>query len=178
MNETIKEPEQNTEALPAEEAVPEETAAPSRAQSEEAASAEQATSKEALARERHLARLEKEAEPMKEAFPGFDLQTELKNPVFARMTAPDVGISVEDAYYAVHRAALREADMQRAAQITAEKIAGAIRSGNRRPNESGSPNAAPFITVFDYAKASKAQREAFKKDIRARIARGEKVYPS
>ena len=67
--------------------------------------------------------------------------------------------------------------MQVTAQKTAEKISNAIASGSRRPNESGTSSQAPSVSTFDYAKASPEQREAFKKDLRARMARGEKVYP-
>jgi hypothetical protein len=122
----------------------------------------------------HFARMERQAEAVREQFPDFDLRRELRNPVFARMTAPDVGISVEDAYYAVHgRELLREA-----AQIIAERLSNAIVSGSRRPHEAGVSAKAPSVSAFDYAKAGKAQREEFKKDLRARMARGEKVYPN
>ena len=127
--------------------------------------------------QQHFARLEQQSEAMKKVFPHFDLRTELQNPAFARMTSPNVGISVEDAYYAVHRNEIQTAAMQVTAQKTAEKISNAIASGSRRPNESGASSQAPSVSTFDYAKASRDQREAFKKDLRARLARGEKVYP-
>ena len=47
--------------------------------------------------QQHFMKLEQQGEKMKKVFPNFDLQTELKNPVFLRMTSPNVGISVEDA---------------------------------------------------------------------------------
>lgn len=125
----------------------------------------------------HFVGLERQAEQMKKVFPSFDLRTELQNPVFARMTSPNVGISVEDAYYAIHRNEIQTASMQAAVRRTTENISNAIQSGSRRPNESGASSQAPSVTTFDYSKASKAQREAFKADLRARMARGEKVYP-
>ena len=127
--------------------------------------------------QQHFVRLEQQAEAMKKVFPNFDLRRELQNPNFARMTSPNVGISVEDAYYAVHRNEIQTAAMQVTAQKTAEKISNAIASGSRRPNESGTSSQAPSVSTFDYAKASRDQREAFKRDLRARMARGEKVYP-
>ena len=127
--------------------------------------------------QQHFIKLEQQGEAMKKVFPNFDLRTELQNPAFARMTSPNVGISVEDAYYAVHRNEIQTAAMQVTAQKTAEKISNAIQSGSRRPNESGTSSQAPSVSTFDYAKASRDQREAFKKDLRARLARGEKVYP-
>lgn len=127
--------------------------------------------------QQHFVRLEQQGEALKKVFPSFDLRTELKNPAFARMTSPNVGISVEDAYYAIHRNEIQTAAMQVTAQKTAEKISNAIASGSRRPDESGASSQAPSVSTFDYAKASREQREAFKRDLKARMARGEKVYP-
>ena len=127
--------------------------------------------------QQHFVKLEQQSEAMKKVFPNFDLRTELKNPAFARMTAPGVGISVEDAYYAVHRNEIQTAAMQVTAQKTAEKISNAIQSGSRRPNESGTSSQAPSVSTFDYRNASRDQREALKKRIREAAARGEKLYP-
>jgi len=125
----------------------------------------------------HFVSLEQQSEAMKKVFPNFDLRTELQNPAFARMTSPNVGISVEDAYYAVHRNEIQTAAMQVTAQKTAQKISNAIQAGSRRPVEAGTSSQAPSVTTFDYSKASRDQRDAFKKDLRERMARGEKVYP-
>jgi hypothetical protein len=127
--------------------------------------------------QQHFVRLEQQAEAMKKVFPNFDLHAELQNPAFARMTAPNVGISVEDAYYAVHRNEIQTAAMQVTAQKTAEKISNAIASGSRRPDESGASSQAPSVSTFDYRNASRDQREALKKRIREAAARGEKLYP-
>ena len=125
----------------------------------------------------HFDKLQQQGDAMKKVFPNFDLRTELQNPAFARMTSPNVGISVEDAYYAVHRNEIQAAAMQATAQRTAQKISNSIQAGSRRPDEAGASGQAPSVTTFDYSKASRDQREAFKKDLRARLARGEKVYP-
>jgi hypothetical protein len=121
----------------------------------------------------HIASLERQAEEMKKVFPNFDLRTELQNQSFARMTSPNVGISVEDAYYAVHRNELQAAAMQVTAQKVAQKISNDIQAGSRRPNENGTSGQAPSVTTFDYRNASREQREALKKRIRS----GEKIYP-
>ena len=83
--------------------------------------------------QQHIVKLQQQGEEMKKVFPNFDLRTELQNPAFARMTSPNVGISVEDAYYAVHRNEIQAAAMQVTAQKTAQKISNAIQSGSRRP---------------------------------------------
>lgn len=125
----------------------------------------------------HLAKLEREGESLKKTFPSFDLKKELQNPIFARMTSPSGGISVEDAYYAVHRKEIQTAAMQVTAQKTAQKLSNAIASGSKRPNEAGTQSQAPSVTSFNYRNASRQEREAFKQNLRSAWARGEKVYP-
>lgn len=138
---------------------------------------EQAKTLEQQKIQQHIAKLEQQGEAMKQTFPNFDLRTELQNPAFARMTAPNVGISVEDAYYAVHRNEIQSAAMQVTAQKTAQKISNSIQAGSRRPEENGTTGQAPSVTTFDYRKASREQREALKKAIQDAAARGEKLYP-
>jgi hypothetical protein len=125
----------------------------------------------------HFMKLEQQGEALKKVFPNFDLRAELQNPVFARMTSPNVGVSVEDAYHAIHRNEIMAAGMQVTAQKTAQQISNAIQAGSRRPYENGISGQSPSVTTFDYSKASKAQREALKQQIRAAAARGEKLYP-
>jgi hypothetical protein len=126
----------------------------------------------------HIKSMEQQGEALKKIFPSFDLRTELQNPVFARMTAPGTGImSVEDAYRAVHRKEIEAAHSQVIAQKTAEKISNSIQAGSRRPDENGTSGQSASVTTFNYAKASKEQREALKREIFAAKARGEKLYP-
>lgn len=125
----------------------------------------------------HFERLERQGEAMKAAFPNFNLEQELQNPAFLRMTSPNVGISVEDAYYAVHRKEIQQAAMQVTAQKTAQQMANAIRAGQSRPVENGSKAQAPSVSTFDYATASKEQREALKRKIYEAKAHGKKLYP-
>ena len=125
----------------------------------------------------HFTKLEQQGEALKKVFPSFDLRKELQNPAFARMTSPNIGISVEDAYYAVHRNEIQTAAMQVTAQKTAQKISNAIQAGSRRPDENGTQGRAPSVTTFNYRDASPEQRKAFKDNLRAKWARGEKVYP-
>ena len=114
-----------------------------------------------------------QSEEMKKVFPNFDLKTELQNPAFARMMAPDMPFTVEQAYYAVHYKDIQTAAMQVTAQKTAQKISNAIQAGSRRPDENGTSGQAPSVTTFDYRSMSPQQREALKKRIRS----GEKIYP-
>ena len=121
---------------------------------------------------RHIESLERQGEALKAKFPGFDLRKELQNPVFARMTAPDSGLTVEDAYYAVHRAEIQSAQAKVVADQTAKQMANSIRSNAARPDESGSRQGSSAVS-FDYSKASRAQREELKRRIRS----GERILP-
>ena len=152
-----------------------------RADQEERATArqqrEEAQTLEQQKFQQHIAKLEQQGEAMKAMFPGFDLRKELQNPAFARMTAPNVGISVEDAYYAVHRNEIQTAAMQVTAQRAAQKISNSIQAGQRRPDENGTSGQAPSVTTFDYRNASKEQRDALKRRILEAHAQGKKLYP-
>ena len=127
--------------------------------------------------QQHYIKLEQQGEAMKKIFPDFNLQKELQNPTFFRMTAPNVGISVEDAYHAVHREELQTAAMQVTAKKTAQMISNSIQAGNRRPDEFGASSQSPSVSTFDYRNASRDQKEMLKKRIREAAARGEKLYP-
>lgn len=125
----------------------------------------------------HIMGLERQAEELKKVFPKFDLRAELRNPTFARMTAPNSGLTLEDAYYAIHRKELQTAAMQATAQATRQQISNAIQANGRRPQENGTSGQAPSVTHFDYSKASPEQRKQFKAFLESERAAGRKVYP-
>lgn len=137
----------------------------------------EAPSKRETQLRQHYRSLVEQSRGLQEKFPNFRLQEELKNPLFARLTAPGVGVSLEDAYYTVHRQQIEGAALQVVAQRTAQRISNAIRSGGGRPEENGTSSLGPSVSSFDYRTASREQREALKSRIRLAGARGEKVYP-
>ena len=125
----------------------------------------------------HFMRLEQQGEALKKTFPNFDLKKELQDKRFAQMVSPNSLMTLEDAYYAVHRKEIDAARSQVIAQQTMQKASNAIQAGSLRPNENGTSGKAASVTTFDYSKASQAQRNALKNEIRAAAARGEKLYP-
>ena len=127
--------------------------------------------------QQHLADLSMQADRLKQVFPDFDLQQSLRDPVFARLTAPGMGLTLEDAYYALHHRQLQEAAVQMAARQTARAMSNALVSGSHRPQEHGTDPQAGSVAVFDYSKASPQERNDLKNRIRLAAARGEKVYP-
>ena len=122
---------------------------------------------------RHLQNLHQQGEALKARVPGFDLRRQLQNPLFARLTSPDVGLSVEDAFFAVHRKTIQQATMAHTARQTAQKLSSAVAAGAMRPVENGTSGQAPSVAAFDYRAMSREQRNALK----ARIRAGEKIYP-
>lgn len=125
----------------------------------------------------HIRKLQHQAQDFQTVVPGFDLRQELRNPLFVRLTSPGVGLSVEDAFYAVHRKAMQEKSMEAAAQQATRMISNAIASGSHRPEESGTAAQAPSVSRFDYRNATPEERKALKDAIRKAAAEGRKLYP-
>lgn len=120
----------------------------------------------------HFNRMAQQAEAAKQLYPGLDLATEMQNPTFARLTSPGVGVDVRTAYEVVHREEMRGAEMQYAAQKSAERMANAIRSGSMRPVENGlNSQHGTGIVKADPKSLTKADRE----EIRRRVKLGEKI---
>jgi len=120
----------------------------------------------------HLASLAQQAEQLKAVFPGFDLMTELNNsPEFARMTSPEVGISVEAAYRAIHAKEIESAAMQYGAQRAASQVTAAVRANGARPAENGMGGQAGVVSKVDPSTLNKRDIE----EIKRRIARGETI---
>ena len=126
----------------------------------------------------HIRGLVQQEAAMRELVPDFDLRRELENPTFARLTAPGVGISVQDAYFAVHRKEMQEQIQRQATQETAQKLAASIQANQGRPRENGTSAQAQSTGQVDYRHMPRQQREELKERIRMAAARGEKVYPT
>lgn len=126
---------------------------------------------------RHFQGLKQQEAQLKHAFPGFDLRLELRDPMFLRLTSPGVGLSVEDAFFALHHKQLVFAAMEAAAKEAVRQTTGSIASGARRPRENGLSGQAPAVSHFDYRNATKEQREELKRRIRQAAAEGKKLYP-
>lgn len=127
----------------------------------------------------HAARVIREAEEMKQLFPNFDLMAEREsNEVFRRMVDnPDNPVPLQTAYFAAHHDELVQTAVQKALQEASQKLTASMQANARRPDEAGADRQASSVTTFDYAKATRQEREALKARIRAAAARGEKIYP-
>lgn len=125
---------------------------------------------------RHLDALWAQAEALRRDFPDFDLSRALRDPDFVRLTAPDTGVDLRRAYYAMNRERLDALAAARAAQETRAGLARSLATGGQRPREGGGQQAAAALAA-DYRQLSRPQQQALKQRIREAAARGEKLYP-
>lgn len=86
---------------------------------------------------RHYMGLTRQAEEMKQKFPDFSLDRELQNPNFLKLTSPEIGLSVEDAYFAVHHKELGPQMMAYGMQRAKNQMAQTIMANGSRPREGG-----------------------------------------
>ena len=112
----------------------------------------------------HFAGLKQQAENLKAVYPNFDLETELKNPTFQRLTMPGTGISVEDAFYAVHHKELGPQMLAAGMQRAKQQMGQTIQARQNRPAEGAmkARQGAAQVAV-DPKKFTKAQREEIKR---------------
>ena len=124
----------------------------------------------------HYESLQTQAAALQQAYPGFRLEKAMEDPVFLRLTAPG-GVSVEQAFFALHHNDIQKATLSVAATHAANALSRSIGSGHR-PLENGTTRQAGSAQTFNYRAATPAQRQALKDSIRAAAARGEKLYPT
>lgn len=141
---------------------------------EETVSREENSGKEAPAGdplEKYVQRVNAQAEALRREFPGFDLAKEMDNPAFMRMTSPGVGMSVRDAFFAVHSQELQRDSMQFAALRAGERIAASVMAGASRPRENGMDASGSADRGVDVQSMDRKTRAEY----RRRIRNGEKI---
>lgn len=127
---------------------------------------------------KHVSGLRAQAEELKGQFPGFDFDREMQNERFVHMTSPTGGMSVKEAYYALHNDEILQQKTAEAAQKSKEQLAAAVQANQARPRENGVGSQQAAVPKFDYRALSKQDREAFKEEIRRKAYLGEKIYPT
>ncbi len=85
----------------------------------------------------HYVGLVRQAEQLRAEVPDFDLDKELENPDFFRLTRPGSGLNVKDAFYLAHRDEIMRGGMQAAAEQSVQRVAQAVQSGQSRAVENG-----------------------------------------
>lgn len=125
----------------------------------------------------HFEKLQQQAEKMRETYPDFDLRRELQNETFRRWVGPEIGMSVADAYYSLHREEIERARTAAIARQVQEAMAANIAAGQARPDERGRSQGASVGQSAPQSMSGE-EREALKRRIREAAARGEKIYPN
>ena len=110
-----------------------------------------------------------QAEQVKAIYPSFDLAAEIQNEQFRNLLQSNV--PVQTAYEVIHKDEIIPAAMHFTAQKVTEKVANAVRAGQRRPAEGAMASTTAVQTKSDVSQLTRADRE----EIARRVARGEKI---
>ena len=118
---------------------------------------------------RHYEDLVRQGEALKAKIPNFDLQRELQDPRFARMTAPGGGWNVEQAFNAVHHDALVKLATEQAARQASQALSNSIQAGKSIPAENGSvQRSAQGTQTKLYSQMTPEERAIYKAQITGR----------
>lgn len=121
----------------------------------------------------HIDSLQQQAAELKKIYPEFDLQTELQNERFFRMTSPQGGATVEEAYFAVHKNELLQKQTQATAQGVRNAMGRSMANGRNIPAENGTVSrASGTIPQKKYSQMNAEERRNFEKIIKS----GKKFY--
>lgn len=119
----------------------------------------------------HMQKLAMQGEEMKKTFPDFDLMKELEDERFRRLTAPNSGLDVRAAYYALHHDELEPQAMVYGIQRAQQQISQTIQANRQRPVEGASRAGQPAQVTVDPSKMSREERQKYIE----RARRGEKI---
>ncbi len=117
----------------------------------------------------HLSNLRRQEEELKREFPDFDLNAEAQNAAFVRMTGPGGGLTLRQAYMALHGDELMRRNIAQTEATTKRAMSQAIQAGSIRPQENSltqTGGGAPQRDPRSYTRAERAE-------IRRRVMAGE-----
>lgn len=128
---------------------------------------EDAESQERALWKDHFNRMAEQAERLKQTFPDFDLSKEMENETFRRLTHPSVGVSVEDAYYTIHRNELGPQIMAYGMNRAREQMGQTIQAQRARPAEGAmrSQGSVSADMKIDFSKLSRKERDEYRRQV-------------
>ena len=121
--------------------------------------------------QQHLQKLAMQAEELKKKIPSFDLRTEMDNEMFRKLTAPNSGLGVEQAYFAIHHDELAPQMMAYGIQRAQQQISQTMQANKRRPVEGASRAGQPAQITVDPRRMTREERQK----LIERARRGETV---
>lgn len=123
--------------------------------------------------QQHISKLVQQGEELKQMFPDFDFRREMENETFRRLTSPEVGISVADAYFAIHRNELTPQLMGYGMQRAQMQMGQTLQAQQARPAEGAMRNQGQ--AAADVRINPKTMTRAERAEIKRRVRMGEKV---
>ena len=114
--------------------------------------------------------LQLQAVQLKEIYPGFDLDTEMRNRSFADLVW-NSGWNVKNAYEAVHHEEILSGAIRYSANRAQQMAAASVQANAQRPVENGMNGAPTALHVTDPTKLTREQR----KDLKNRVYGGAKI---
>lgn len=121
--------------------------------------------------QQHLMTLTKQADQLRQTFPDFDLKKELQDPAFRRMTAPNGGLSVEQAYMALHYRDIMPQAVQTGVARAQAQISASLQANAQRPTEGAMQQSAALDTHLNVKNMSREER----RNLLERARRGERI---
>lgn len=117
----------------------------------------------------HFSKLAAQAEELKKTFPDFDLRREMENETFRRLTMPGSGVSVEDAYYTIHRKELGPQIMAFGMNRAREQMGQTLQAQHARPAEGAmrSQGQVAADMKVDFSKLSRKERDEYRRLVHA-----------
>lgn len=143
-------------------------------QDAERANADRKNMAEQQALRMHFDNLTRQAEALKVVYPTFDLAAEMRNPEFVKFTSPQTGMSLKQAYFAVHGEQIAAAKSEAGKKEAVQQVANTIRAGQSRPKENGTATPASVKPLL-YSQMSKEERAAALKYMKGEAAKGNAV---
>ena len=119
----------------------------------------------------HIQNLAQQGEEMKKTFPDFDLMKEMENEQFRRLTAPNSGLDLKAAYYAIHHDELEPQAMAYGIQRAQQQISQTLQANAQRPVEGAMRSGQPADVSIDPRKMTREERQKYIE----RARRGEKI---
>jgi len=131
----------------------------------------EAKEQEQIMFEQHIRKLAMQGEEMKKTFPDFDLRKEMENETFRRLTAPNSGLDVRTAYFAVHHAELEPQAMAYGIRRAQQQMSQTLQANRARPVEGAMKKGQPADVAIDPRSMSREERQR----LIERTRRGEKI---
>ena len=121
--------------------------------------AQQQQQQEQMMLQAHFRDLAGQAEEMKKIYPDFDLRREMENETFRRLVAPNSGLKVSDAFFAVHHSELEPQAMAYGMQKAQQQISQTLQANRARPTEGAMKPGQPANVSIDPKALSRDDRQ-------------------